>query len=87
MPTIAIIYGIVITMYWQEGGHNTPHIHAKYGESSASFSIETGDILAGSIDKKKARLVSAWIALHEETLMENWKLAREGKPLFKVDEL
>jgi len=40
MPTISVLYGIVITMFWQD--HNVPHIHAFYGEHEASFTIESG---------------------------------------------
>lgn len=51
------------------------------------FSIETGDILEGSIPTKKARLVQAWIEIHREDLMADWNIAIEGGEIFKIEPL
>jgi hypothetical protein len=32
MPRISSFYGIVISMYWDEGNHRVPHFHAQHGE-------------------------------------------------------
>ena len=65
MPTISLFYGIVIYLYaFDNRKHNMPHVHAEYSGEIAVFSIETGDILEGTIPTKKARLVQAWIEIH-----------------------
>jgi hypothetical protein len=46
MPTIAIVFGLTIQMYWRD--HPPPHIHVFYGGSEALIAIETGD--AGARD-------------------------------------
>ena len=38
MPAISRFFGIVISMYYND--HAPPHFHAKYGEHSASLTIE-----------------------------------------------
>ena len=88
MPTISMFYGILILMYfYDDKKHSIPHIHAEYGESHASINIETGDVLAGSLPKAKMKLVQAWIEIHREDLLANWRLAIAGEPVFRIDPL
>lgn len=47
MPRVSAFYGIVIWMYPNEGHHGRPHFHAEYGESEASFDIETLEVIIG----------------------------------------
>ena len=48
MPTIASFENIDIKMQ-KEGGaqHKKPHVHAYFGEHSASFDIASGDLIVG----------------------------------------
>ena len=46
-----------------------------------------GEILSGEIPNRKLRLVQAWVELHSEELMANWKLVTNGELPFKVDPL
>jgi hypothetical protein len=64
--------------------HNLPHIHAEYQGDIAVFSIETGDILAGSMQKSKIKLIEAWIEIHRDELIANWQLAVNGQKVFKI---
>ncbi|MGR3319350.1 MAG: type II toxin-antitoxin system toxin DhiT [Candidatus Anammoxibacter sp.] len=88
MPTISMFYGILIQMYfYDDKKHSLPHIHAEYVEYHASIAIEDGGILAGSLPSSKMKLVQAWIEIHREDLMADWKLAVSGEPVFKIDPL
>lgn len=88
MPTISLFYGIQIMMFFYDNAqHNTPHIHAEYQDSEASFSILDGEILSGSFPRKQTRLVQAWIELHQESLLVDWKLATTGKELHRIEPL
>src|SRR5690349_12266222 len=82
MPTIAIFQGIVIYMYWAE--HGVAHLHAMFGEEEAVFSIETGKVIAGEMKRKRRKLVSAWIALRRDALLENWRRGRDGLPFERI---
>lgn len=88
MPTISMFYGILILMYfYDDKKHHRPHIHAEYGEHEASIAIEDGTVLSGSLPASKLKLVQAWIEIHREDLMVDWKLAVAGEPVFKIDPL
>lgn len=88
MPTISMFYGILILMYFYDNKqHNRPHIHAEYGEYEASIAIDDGLVLAGTLPSSKLKLIQAWIEIHREDLLVDWKLAVAGEPVFKIDPL
>ena len=88
MPTISMFYGILILMYFYDNKkHSRPHIHAEYGEYEASIAIDDGELLSGNLPLSKLKLVQAWIEIHREDLLVDWKLAVAGKPVFKIDPL
>ena len=88
MPTISMFYGVIIYMFFfDDKKHHRPHIHAHYSEDSAVIAIEDGEVLGGSLPNKKMKLVQAWVEIHREDLMADWKLATEGQQLFKIDPL
>jgi hypothetical protein len=83
MPTISMFYGIVVRMFFYDTDqHNEPHIHVEYQDDTAVYAIEDGRVLAGGLPNKKHKLVVAWLEIHQEDLMADWKLAVNGqKPL------
>lgn len=88
MPTISMFYGVVIYLYFFDNEqHNTPHIHAKYQDFSASFAIETGERLTGDFPVGKTRMVQARIEIHREALIADWDLAVNGQAPFKIPAL
>ena len=89
MPTISMFYGILILMYFYDNKKHSlhPHIHAEYGEQVASIAIDDGEVLSGSLPTSKMKLVQAWIEIHKEDLMADWKLAVAGEPVFRIDPL
>ncbi|MGN0594829.1 MAG: DUF4160 domain-containing protein [Hominimerdicola sp.] len=84
MPTISMFYGILIRMYYDD--HNPPHIHALYGDYVACYDFD-GEVIEGTLPKKQTKLVQAWIEIHKEELIANWKLARDGEQIFKIEPL
>lgn len=74
-------------MIYEAGSkHNKPHVHVEYGEYAALVGID-GEVLAGVLPEKKYRLVSAWLALHEDELCEAWNNAVQMKQLPKINPL
>ena len=85
MPTISKFYGILIRMFFRDiEKHKLPHIHAEYQNYTGVYSIPEGELLAGTMNPKKHKLIVAWIEIHHDELMADWKLAIDGKPLFKI---
>ena len=55
--------------------------------SSAVISIPDGTVLEGTLKSAKLKLVQAWIEIHQEDLMADWRLAVNGQAVFKIDPL
>ena len=88
MPIISMFYGIIIRMfYFDNKEHHLPHLHIEYQDFKAVITIETSQILAGDFPSNKLKLVLAWIEIHRDELMADWKLAISGETLFKIDGL
>jgi len=69
MPTISWFYGIAIRMYVRD--HPPPHFHAVYAEHEANVSIDTGEVIEGSLPKAAANLVKEWALVQQRQLREN----------------
>lgn len=88
MPTLSMFYGIIVRMYFfDDKQHHEPHIHVEYGDSKAVMNILNGKILAGKLSQSKVKLVRAWLEIHQDELIANWRLAVNGEELFKIDPL
>lgn len=88
MAIIAMFYGIIISMYYLDTRkHHVPHIHVKYQDQEAVFSIPEGELLEGGLKPNKMKLVLAWIEIHQDELMADWELASSGENVFKIDPL
>lgn len=82
MPTISFFFGIAIRMYIR--AHPPPHVHLVYAEHEAHVSIETGDVIQGSLPRHAARLVKQWTLARRVQLRDNWERARNGEPLERI---
>ncbi len=85
MPELCRFYGIVIRMYLTD--HPPPHFHAEYGEYEALIAIADGRIIAGSLPTRAFHLVREWVAIHRDELEDLWQIARQSKPLRKLEPL
>ena len=88
MPSLSMFYGIIIYMYYKNNNkHHKSHIHAMYQDDEVIIEIPNGEILEGSIPKSKMKLLTAWIELHQDELVADWKLAVEGEKPYKIEPL
>ncbi|MCG3135287.1 MAG: hypothetical protein HMLKMBBP_02851 [Planctomycetes bacterium] len=78
MPELSRFLGIVIRMYYRD--HAPPHFHAEYGDYEIVVEIETG-VVAGRFPPRALRHVLDWLSEHRDELIEDWRLARESRPL------
>ncbi|MDR1191585.1 MAG: DUF4160 domain-containing protein [Verrucomicrobiales bacterium] len=79
--------GTVMVGFRETEQHHLPHIHADYQDAEVSVAIEDGRVLGGGIDPRKLKLVQAWVELHREELLADWKLARAGQALYQIQPL
>lgn len=84
MPELARFLGIVIAMYYND--HAPPHFHARYGAYEVTVRIGDG-VVEGRFPRRALSLVLEWYSLHQAELLEDWNLARERRPLRRIDPL
>jgi hypothetical protein len=88
VPRISSFYGITIWIYYDEIRHGgRPHFHARYGDADASFDIEDLSLIAGQLPQRAGRLVFEWASVHQGELRDNWRKAREHRPLKPIEPL
>lgn len=87
MPELARFYNLVVRMLYADNRqHNKPHVHVFYAGHEASVAID-GELLAGSLPLKQMRILSAWLAIHEEELYAAWNKAVRGEAPGKIQPL
>lgn len=88
MPVISMFYGVIISMFFLDNSrHKKPHIHVRYQEHEAVFSLPEGEVLDGELPGSKVKLVQAWIEIHRDELVADWELAVQGQTPFKIEPL
>lgn len=85
MPEVSRFFGIIIAMYFDE--HNPPHFHARYGKEYVAIEIRTLSVIEGKFSPKALGIVMEWASQHQKELMNNWEMARQSKPLSKIEPL
>jgi hypothetical protein len=85
MPEISRFFGIIISLFYND--HQPPHFHVRYGGQKAIIAIEMLVMLRGNLSPRVLGLVVEWASLHQSELRDNWELAREHKPLKKIEPL
>jgi len=72
---------IKIKMY-QEKQHARAHFHVDYGRNNhvATYAIDTGERIEGTLDRKYDKSVSAWATANRENLMAVWHALQSGSP-------
>ena len=58
--------------------HHTPHFHAYYQEHVGIYTLETIELIGGSLPRRQQRLVEAWAELHKDELLADWHLLQRG---------
>ncbi len=83
-----MFYGIIIYLYYYDDkGHHLPHIHIEYQDYEAVVTIPDCKLLKGDFPANKLKLVEAWLEIHHDELLADWKLASKGEQVFKIEPL
>jgi Domain of unknown function (DUF4160) len=85
MPRISSFYGIVIAMFYND--HPLAHFHALYSGDELRVSIDSLEVLSGSLPGRAQAMVMEWAALHQDELGASWERARAHQPLGTIDPL
>lgn len=87
MATISMFYGMIVRMYCSPKEHNLPHIHVYYNSFVAVFDVKTGKMMEGKTPKNQKKLVQAWIILHKNELLADWRIAMDGNNPYQIEPL
>ena len=84
MPVLSRFYGIIIRIYFLQKEHNSPHIHAIYGEDVAAITISDGKVIEGSLPSKALEMVKEWVTTNRAELLTMWE-TQEFKQLSPLE--
>jgi len=65
--------------------HHVPHFHAYYQDTVAIYTVDSIELIGGSLPRRPQRLVEAWAELHQQELLANWARLQSGRPPVKID--
>jgi hypothetical protein len=85
MPTISAFYGILIRMFFND--HSPPHFHVEYGEFKAIVDIEGLIVKEGNLPRRAQGLVLDWAELHQDELLEDWRLCMNKQQPLPIEPL
>lgn len=76
-----------IALFWYHHTNVFGNWRTAYQDLVATYRVDTGELMAGSLPRRQQRLVEAWIELYREELLVDWDLADAGEPIQKVPPL
>ncbi len=85
MPTISAFYGILIRMFFND--HSPPHFHVEYGEFKAIVDIKALIVKEGNLPRRAQELVLDWAELHQDELLEDWRLCMDKQQPLPIEPL
>ena len=77
MPTIALVDGVRIAMFYND--HAPAHFHAIFGDDEVLVAIRSLDVIRGALAPAKLRRVIAWANEHQGALALNWIKCQDGE--------
>ena len=80
VPRIASFQGLVVKLYFSD--HPPPHVHVYAGRighpgvQAARFSIDTGELIDGTLPAAKLVTTTNWCQRHRQALRADWRRAQ-----------
>ena len=63
------------------------HFHAEYNGNKAIIDINEARVIKGALPSRQLKLILAWCVIHQDELMQNWELSKDGLPLNRINPL
>jgi len=84
MPTVAIIDGIKVMIYYAD--HEPAHFHVIAGQDEIVVRITDIRVIAGHAPPTVVRRVRAWARRHQDELALCWVRCRAGQKPGRIEE-
>ncbi|MGH7053502.1 MAG: DUF4160 domain-containing protein [Stellaceae bacterium] len=78
MPTIAVVDGVKIQMFYDD--HTPPHFHVAIGGREMLVAIESLDVIRGSLPPAVQHRILVWARQHQGALAANWIKCQNAEP-------
>ena len=49
--------------------------------------IDKARVIKGALPSRQLKLILAWCVIHQDELMQNWELSKDGLPLNRINPL
>jgi hypothetical protein len=82
MPTLAVVDGMRIVMYWND--HPPAHFHVLIAENRAVFEIGPLRLMSGRLPKAKVARIQDWAKARTAELMRAWDRVQAGRPVGRL---
>ncbi len=79
MPTIAIVDGVKVLIYYND--HAPPHFHAMMSGREVQIAIRTLNVLRGSLPSAQLRKILVWATEHQAELALHWLKAQDDEEI------
>jgi Domain of unknown function (DUF4160) len=63
--------------YWND--HSPPHFHVEFAEHRGQVSLETLELMEGSLPAAKLAAIRLWASSRQKDLLECWNKARNNE--------
>jgi hypothetical protein len=83
MPTLAVVRGIRICMYYAD--HEPAHFHAMAGEHEIIVDLASLSVIDGAAPNRMIRRVRTWAAGHRNELALCWDRCQRGQKPGKIE--
>ena len=60
---------------------------AEYNGNKAIIDINEARVIKGALPSRQLKLILAWCVIHQDELMQNWELSKDGLPLNRINPL
>ena len=85
MPEISLFYDIVQVIPNED--YTVYDFHAEYNGNKAIVDIIEARVIKGALPSRQLKLILAWCVIHQDELMQNWELSKDGLPLNRINPL
>jgi hypothetical protein len=86
MPTVAIVAGMAILLYYDD--HDPPHFHIRAANFRAKVAIHDLSVIevVGRMKPSEIRAIQRWARRHKSALRDNWRRASKLDPVRKIED-
>ena len=86
MPTVAVVAGMTILIYYDD--HDPPHFHVRAANFRAKVAIHDLSVVevVGRMKASEIRTIQSWARRHQPASWDNWLRASQLEAIRKIED-